>query len=177
MAKESRQGLVQVYTGEGKGKTTAALGLALRAAGRGLKVKIIQFLKAPDSSGEHFAALRLAPELEIIPSGRPGFIKREPDPEDLRLARQALALAGQILASGQVDLLVLDEINVALSLGLIKTAEVLALIEGKPAAVELVLTGRGAPEEILLKADLVTEMRLVKHPFQEGLAAREGIEF
>ncbi len=175
---EKRKGLVQVYTGEGKGKTTAALGLALRAAGRGWRVKVFQFLKPPRSSGEHFAALKLAPDLEIIAVGRQGFIfKKPPHKKDVNLAREGLRRAEEALVSGRVDLLVLDEINVALSLGLVQVEAVLALLNGRPEEVEVVLTGRGAPEEILARADLVTEMKPLKHPFDRGVAAREGIEF
>ncbi|MBW2617746.1 MAG: cob(I)yrinic acid a,c-diamide adenosyltransferase [Deltaproteobacteria bacterium] len=173
-----RQGLIQVYTGGGKGKTTCALGLALRAVGRGLRVEIIQFMKAPQSSGEHFAAPKLAPNLEIIPTGRKGFIlKKDPDPEDVRLAQAGLETAAKALEGSGVDLLILDEVNVALSVGLLKLDEVAALLDKRPSAVELVLTGRDAPAEIIERADLVTEMVQVKHPYQKGVGAREGIEF
>ena len=105
-----RQGLIQVYTGSGKGKTTCALGLALRAVGRGWRVKIIQFMKAPASSGEHFSAPKLAPNLEIVPAGRAGFIfKKDPDPEDIRLAQAGLEAASKALEGGQIDLLIIDE--------------------------------------------------------------------
>jgi len=173
-----RQGLIQVYTGDGKGKTTAALGLAFRALGRGLKVKIIQFMKPPDSSGEHFLASELDGRLEIVAAGRKGFVfGREPDPEDVRLAGEGLRRASEFLAGGGVDLLILDEINVALELGLVELEAVLSLLDRRPPEVEIVLTGRGAPAEILDRADLVTEMKMLKHPFEQGIAAREGIEF
>jgi len=173
-----RQGLIQVYTGGGKGKTTCALGLALRAVGRGWRVKVIQFMKAPDSSGEHFSAPKLAPNLEIIPAGRKGFIlKKDPDPEDIRLAQAGLEQAVRAFEGSGVDLLILDEVNVALSLGLLKLDEVMALLDKRPNTVELVLTGRDAPPEIIERADLVTEMAQVKHPYQKGVSAREGIEF
>ncbi|MBW1711620.1 MAG: cob(I)yrinic acid a,c-diamide adenosyltransferase [Deltaproteobacteria bacterium] len=175
---KTRKGLIQVYTGEGKGKTTAALGLALRAVGRGLRVRMFQFMKAPRSSGEHFSAARLAPDLEISPVGRKGFIfNKEPDPQDIRLAAEGLARARQASDSGQVDLLILDEVDVALSLGLLSLEPLLELLDTRPPAVEVVLTGRGAPPEVLERADLVTEMRLVKHPYKEGVKAREGIEY
>jgi cob(I)alamin adenosyltransferase len=171
------QGLIQVYTGNGKGKTTAALGLALRAAGREMMACMIQFMKGGGPFGEHLAALRLAPYLTIIPTGREGRVNREnPDPEDMRLAREALALAGEIVASGRYDMVILDEINGAIACGLITVDEVVSLMEAKPHDLELVLTGRNAHERIIAAADLVTEMREVKHYFKAGVKARPGIE-
>ena len=173
-----RIGLIQVYTGEGKGKTTSALGQALRAKGRGLRVKVYQFLKSPQSSGEHFAASLLGPDLEIIPLGRKGFVtRRGVQKEDTDLAQAGLEQARRAMSEGSVDLLVLDEINMVVSLGVLPLAEVLSFLDQRPARVEVVLTGRGAPREILNRADLVTEMRLVKHPYKQGVKAREGIEF
>ena len=146
--------------------------------GRGWRVKIIQFMKAPASSGEHFSAPKLAPNLEIVPAGRAGFIfKKDPDPEDIRLAQAGLEAASKALEGGQIDLLIIDEVNVALSVGLLKLDDVMALLDKRPASVELVLTGRDAPPEIIERADLVTEMTQVKHPYQNGVGAREGIEF
>jgi len=172
-----QRGLVQVYTGEGKGKTTAAFGLALRAAGHGMKVVIVQFLKTADY-GEHKALSRLAPEIRLKAFGRRGFVRRQGlEPEDYEMAREALSFAREVMVKGEADILILDEINVALHLGLLREEEVLFLLEARPPKMELVLTGRGAPERILAAADLVTEMRPLKHPFAEGVAAREGIEF
>jgi cob(I)alamin adenosyltransferase len=171
------QGLVQVYTGNGKGKTTAALGLALRAAGRELRVCVIQFMKGGGPYGEHLAAPRLAPYLAIIQTGREGWVNRDnPDPEDIRLAADALKMAATELAQGACDLMVLDEINGAVSFGLIRVDDVLDLIRIKPATVELVLTGRNADERIIAAADLVTEMREIKHYYKAGVPARVGIE-
>jgi len=176
MTKKLTQGLVQVYTGDGKGKTTSALGLALRAVGRGFKVLMIQFLKG-EESGERIAALRLAPEFTIRYFGRCGLIRKDqPNPQDVAEARAALALAQQSISSGEYDLVILDEINVALYFKLLTVAEVLDLIKSRPAHVEVVLTGRYAPPEIIAAADLVTEMKNLKHYYHRGILAREGIE-
>jgi len=169
-------GLVQVYTGNGKGKTTAALGLALRATGHGLRVHIIQFMKGGGPYGEHAAAERMAPLLTISRTGRPGWVKRgDPAPEDRREAERALALAREALA-GAYDLVILDEANGAVDFGLVAVEELLALIAAKPADVELVLTGRNAHERIVEAADLVSEVREVKHYFSRGVDFRIGIE-
>ena len=171
------KGYVQIYTGDCKGKTTAALGLALRAVGRGLKVCMIQFIKGGGPYGEHLAAARLAPELTIIPTGRPGWVNKDnPDPEDRRLAAEAFLLARQAVVGGDYDLVILDEINGAIGFGLIAVEEVLDLIRHKPGQVELVLTGRGADQRLIDAADLVTEMRVVKHYYAAGVPGRDGIE-
>jgi len=171
------RGYIQVYTGDCKGKTTAALGLALRAVGRELMVIMIQFMKGGGPYGEHLAAARLAPYLTIIPTGREGWVNRDnPDPEDIRLAREALELARTSLASGAYDLVILDEINGAVAFGLLSVADVLELMARKPENVELVLTGRNADEQIIAAADLVTEMREIKHYYKNGVSARVGIE-
>jgi cob(I)alamin adenosyltransferase len=174
---KKQQGLVQVYTGNGKGKTTAALGLALRAAGHGKKTCVIQFMKGEIYYGELGAANILSPYLDIVQMGRPDFVnKNNPDPRDVRLAGEALALARDVLAARKYDIVILDEINVALDFGLIETADVIALIDARPAETELVLTGRYAKQEIIDRADLVTEMREIKHPYNAGVEARIGIE-
>jgi cob(I)alamin adenosyltransferase len=171
------QGYIQVYTGDCKGKTTAALGLAFRAVGRGLKVCMIQFMKGGGPYGEHLAAKRLAPDLVIIPTGRAGWVNREnPDPEDIRLAQEALAQARSAVTGGVYDLVILDEVNGAIGFGLLSVGEVLDILRDKPLQVELVLTGRSAPPEIIAAADLVTEMREVKHYYKAGVPARVGIE-
>ena len=168
-----RRGLIQVYTGPGKGKTTAAFGLALRAAGRGLKVMVIQLLKGRES-GEVAAARSVG--IEVAQFGGPGWTNlQSPAPTDRDRAAEALEAAKGAIQ--RVDLLVLDEANVALAAGLWPLGEVLALLEGRPPGVEVVLTGRGAPVELVMRADLVTEMLAIKHPYHDGLAAREGIEF
>jgi cob(I)alamin adenosyltransferase len=171
------QGLVQVYTGNGKGKTTASLGLALRAAGRKLKVCMVQFMKGGGLYGEHLAAEMLFPYLTIYQTGRDGWVKKnDPHPDDLAQARFALDLARKALACDEYDLVILDEINGAAWFGLVSVDDILALMAAKPANVELVLTGRSADERVMAAADLVTEMREVKHYFQKGVQARVGIE-
>ena len=170
-------GQIQIYTGNGKGKTTAALGLALRAAGREMMVCMIQFLKGGGPYGEHLAAPKLSPYLTIIPTGRAGWVNREnPDQEDIRLARQAMETAHAAVTGGGFDMVILDEINGAVDFGLLDVEDVLNLIKDKPAQVELVLTGRNAHERVLEVADLVTEMREIKHYHKAGVPARVGIE-
>lgn len=171
------RGLVQVYTGNGKGKTTAAFGLALRATGRGLKVYIIQFIKGGFDYGELYTVDKL-PNLTLKAFGRGEFITaKPPDKEDVRLAEQALQLAKQTVKSGKYDVIILDEVNVALTLKLIDLEEVLKLIQNKPKHVELVLTGRNAPVQVIDASDYVTEMREVKHPYSKGYQSRKGIEY
>lgn len=170
-------GLVQVYTGEGKGKTTAALGLAMRAAGKGLKVLMVQFLKGRHY-GELEAAKCFADRFEVIQSGLDSFVKKgEPSQEDLELAHRGLVLARDAIMSGRYDIVILDEINVAVELGVFKVEEVLPLIDERPTGVELVLTGRYAPNEFCERADIITEMKNVRHCFDKGVPVREGIEF
>ena len=171
------KGHIQVYTGDGKGKTTCALGLAFRAVGHGLKVHIVHFMKGRDT-GESRAAVRLAPELTLKYFGRPGLVNlRQPAPQDLELVRQAWENARQALLSGDYDLVVLDEINLVLTYGLIPLQEALETIQQRPPWVEAVLTGRQAPPALVELADLVTEMRPVKHYYEAGVKARRGIEW
>lgn len=170
------RGCVQVYTGNGKGKTTAALGLALRAVGRGFKVCILQFIKGGGPYGEHLIADKLAPQLTIIQTGKPGWVNIQDIAEDRRLAQEAFEQAKELLVSGGYDLLVLDEINGAVGFGLIDVEQVLELIRLRPERVELVLTGRNADERVIEAADLVTEMREIKHYYKAGVPARTGIE-
>jgi cob(I)alamin adenosyltransferase len=171
------KGYVQVYTGNGKGKTTAALGLALRAAGRGLRTYVGQFLKG-QVYGELAAACKLKPYIIIEQFGRKGFVHvtENPDEEDIRRARSGLRKCRRAMLSGRFSIVVLDEINVALHFRLLEEKDVLGLIERKPAGVELVLTGRYAPPSILRRADLVTEMKDKKHYYARGVRARTGIE-
>lgn len=169
-------GCVQVYTGNGKGKTTAALGLALRAVGRGLKVCMLQFIKGGGRYGEHMAAEKLAPLLTIIQTGRPGWVNTKDITEDRRVAQEALQQAHELLTSGLYDLFICDEINGAVGFGLLDVAQVLELIASKPEKTELVLTGRNAHEQVIAAADLVTEMCEIKHYYKAGVPARTGIE-
>ncbi|MGE5573811.1 MAG: cob(I)yrinic acid a,c-diamide adenosyltransferase [Bacteroidota bacterium] len=191
------RGLVQVYTGDGKGKTTAALGLALRAAGHRFRVVVIQFVKGASYTGELFALERLYPEIRLFQFGRDCsrasairqgvagcrgctecFLREgEVADEDRDLARKALAMAHDVAASGSADILVLDEISLAAHFRLISVEDILSVIEHRQPHVELVLTGRKMPEEVLAQADLITEMHQVRHPFEQGVVARRGIEY
>ena len=174
MPKETNKGLIQVYTGNGKGKTTAALGLAMRAAGHGMRVGFIQFLKS-EPCGEHLFVSRYHPfNIVQIATGDNFTKSREELNEE---AQRTLAYAEEQMLSGRYDLLVLDEILVAIHKGLISTEQVLDLLEKRPGSVELILTGRYTPPEIVQRADLVTEMRMIKHPFNQGIHARPGIEY
>jgi cob(I)alamin adenosyltransferase len=176
MTREKR-GLIHVYTGDGKGKTTSALGLALRAAGHGRRTYIGQFLKGQDY-GELRAVERLGGLVTIEQYGKPTFLHAEKaTAEDVRMAREGLAAARRAMSGGAYDIVVLDEVNVALHFELVTVQDVLALLDDKPPGVELVLTGRRVPDEILARADYVTEMRELKHPYAQGIAARRGIEF
>jgi len=171
------KGLIQVYTGNGKGKTSAAFGLALRAAGRGLKVYIIQFIKGGFDYGELYVVDKI-PNVTLRAFGRGKFItEKPPQKKDVELAEQALQLAIDVVKNGEYDVVILDEINVALDLKLIDINEALELIKNKPEHVELVLTGRNAPNQIVEAANLVSEVREIKHPFKEGCKSRKGIEY
>ncbi|MCL4394048.1 MAG: cob(I)yrinic acid a,c-diamide adenosyltransferase [Chloroflexi bacterium] len=180
MKEKGNRGFVIVYTGDGKGKTTAALGMALRAIGRGWKVLMVQFMKGTWHYAELDAARRLAPDLEIVPMGK-GFYKilddHYTDEAHREAAAAALQFAREKMESGLYDLLILDEINNAVDTGLLPLQAVLQLIDAKPADLNLVLTGRGAPAEFVERADLVTEMREIKHPYQKGVFAQKGIDF
>lgn len=173
-----KKGLILVHTGPGKGKTTAALGLALRAVGNGLRVLMVQFIKGSWHYGELDAAEAFGDRFVIRPMGK-GFVKLggEIDPEHRRAAEEAWAFAREKLASGEYDLVVLDEINYALSYGLLPLEPVLEALRRKPANVHVVLTGRNAHPQVVELADLVTEMREVKHPYQKGIDAQRGIEY
>ncbi len=172
---ETRCGLLQLYTGHGKGKTTAALGLALRASGQGLRVCMLQFLKGNDLCGEH-AFVEKWPAFRIWqPSQQNVFTLSAAERRELALV--TLQQARQLMAGGEYDLLILDEVLTTYHLGHLALAELLELARGRPAALELVMTGRGAPAELIELADLVTEMRLIKHPYKQGVPARRGIEF
>lgn len=173
-----KRGLIQVYTGNGKGKTTAALGLALRAVGHGLKVLMIQFMKGDLVYGEVETARRLSPSLTLRRVGRETFIsKSKIDPLDVEKAREGFLLAKKAIEDKEYDVVILDEMNMAVDFGLIPLSDLLQLIDSKPETVELILTGRNARPEILERADLVTEMVERKHYYREGVPAREGIEW
>jgi cob(I)alamin adenosyltransferase len=174
MVENNGKGLVHIYTGDGKGKTTAALGLAIRAVGQGMKVAFIQFIKG-EPCGEHLFIKKYSP-FEIVQTGTGDSFKKSKEQLN-REAQQTLAYAEQEILSGKYDLVVLDEIFAATSQGLITAKQVSKLLDTKPASVELVLTGRNAPPEIIQRADLVTEMLMIKHPFTEGTGARRGIEY
>jgi cob(I)alamin adenosyltransferase len=166
--------MIQVYTGEGKGKTTAALGLALRATGARLRVYIAQFIKSRSYS--ELKALRRMKNIKVEQFGRGCFIKT-PGQTDKDLARRGLEKIKTVIQENSYDIIILDEINVALHLGLVASGEVLELVKLCPADAEIILTGRDAPDEIIACADLVSEIKEVKHYFKKGVKARRGIEF
>jgi cob(I)alamin adenosyltransferase len=171
------RGLVQVFTGDGKGKTSAAIGAVIRALGHGLKVYIAFFMKGAHPSGE-FHILSQIPSVTMASFGSGGFVDpKNIKPEEKREAEKALEAARQAMLSGKYDLVVLDEVNVAVAFGLISVDDVLKLIEEKPKKVELILTGRRADTRLVQAADLVTECLKIKHPYDTGVAARGGIEF
>jgi cob(I)alamin adenosyltransferase len=171
------KGTIQVYTGDGKGKTTAALGLALRACGHGFKVLMIQFMKGSKNYGEVMISAEI-PGFTLIQSGLPTFVEKDnPSEEDLRLAKEGLEMARKAVAEASCDILILDEINVAVDYGLVGAKDVLEILKSKPPQMEIVLTGRYAPPEFKELADLVTEMKEIKHHYMSGLGMREGIEY
>ncbi len=173
--KKGKIKLIQVYTGCGKGKTTAALGLAIRAAGAGLKVYIAQFIKSGRYS--ELAALDKFKNIKIEQFGSPCFIRGKPQKKDLDSAQRGLERVKKVLKTKKYDMLILDEVNIALKLKLLKLEEVLALIKKVPRKAELILTGRYAHPQIIKIADLVSEIKEVKHFFKQGIKARKGIEF
>lgn len=174
------KGLIIVYTGKGKGKTTAALGLALRAVGHDYKICMIQFIKGSWHYGEMSSSKKLEPEFELTAIGK-GFVGILDDktPKDVhqKIANEAIQIAKQKILSQGYNIVILDEINYAINLGLIDVSDVLDLINAKPFNVTLVLTGNHARQEIIDIADLVTEMREIKHPFQKGIRAKKGVDF
>jgi cob(I)alamin adenosyltransferase len=173
-----RPGFVQVYTGDGKGKTTASLGLVLRAAGYGQRSCIVSFLKGDPNYGELRFIREHMPMVEYHLAGRMNFVDpKDPDPADVDVARAGLETARAAVASGDFHVVVLDEVNVAANLGLVSERNVLDIVDGRPEHVEIVLTGRDVPDSFRDAADLVTEMRMVKHFYEAGIPARRGIEF
>jgi cob(I)alamin adenosyltransferase len=172
-----REGLVEVFTGNGKGKTSAALGVVLRALGHDFKVCIIQFMKGDYPYGER-RTLDSLPNVTVSIFGRLSFVDPQNVQEEDRVeARKALEAAREAVLSGKYDLVVLDEVNVASAWGLVEVDEVIRLIEDKPQNVELILTGRYADKEFVKRADLVTEMVAIKHPFNDGVQARPGLDY
>jgi cob(I)alamin adenosyltransferase len=179
MVTNSTNGLIIVLTGDGKGKTTTAMGMAMRCAGQGLRCLMIQFIKGGWRYGELEAAKRLAPCFEMIPMGR-GFIRLDqgdPDPEDLKAVKEAWALFLEKMSTQDFEMIILDEINIVIHMGFLSLEALLAAIRGKPPGMHLVLTGRNAHPRIIEVADLVTEMREIKHPFSRGIHAQKGIEY
>ncbi|MGH9509318.1 MAG: cob(I)yrinic acid a,c-diamide adenosyltransferase [Terriglobales bacterium] len=174
-----RRGLIIVHTGPGKGKTTAAMGTALRAVGQGMKVLMLQFLKGSWHYGELDAVQAFGPNFVMKQMGR-GFVKvggAEPDPEDVRMVEEAWAEAEKAILSGEWDLVILDEINYAISYGMLDPAKVVEALKKKPEMVHVILTGRNAHPTIVELADTVTEMRQVKHAYEKGVMAQRGIEY
>jgi len=171
------RGIVYVITGNGKGKTTAALGLALRAIGHGRRVFMVQFMKGR-KYGEVLAAEKYIPGLTICQSGLDSFVMRDhPAPVDIELAGRGLHLAKEAIAGGEYDMVILDEINVTLDFQLVPIRDVLEIIRNRPAQVDLILTGRYAPADILAIADTVSEVQEIKHHYAQGIKAREGMEY
>ena len=170
------KGYIHVYTGPGKGKTTAALGLGLRAAGAGLKVHMMQFMKGRRYS--ELDAIENIPNFTFSQHGRDEFVsKKNPEQVDIDLAQEGFTKAKDVILNSKYDLLILDELNVVIDYNLVKVNDVIKLIEQKPEKIELILTGRDAHPEIIKIADLVTEMLEIKHPYQQGVNARKGIDF
>jgi cob(I)alamin adenosyltransferase len=178
--KNEPQGLIIVYTGDGKGKTTAALGMCIRAAGYKKKVKILQFVKGSWKYGE-LKGIKLLSEFVDMEQVGEGFVGIIDDDKDIKVhqqaAREGLSKASALIQSGDWDIVILDELNVALDLKLVNLEDVLSLIASKPPQVHLVITGRGAKPEIIDRADLVTEMQEIKHPFRQGILAQKAIDW
>lgn len=170
-----KKGYVQVYTGNGKGKTTASLGLVLRALGAGLKVHVIQFLKQGDYS-EIKALAQFGSQITIEQFGMGKFVRGNPAPEDVTAGRKGLERVRHIIDNKLCDVLVIEEGNVAVACGLFTIGEMLDTIESKPDDMEIIITGRGADQKLIDRADLVTEMKEIKHYFKQGVQARIGIE-
>jgi len=179
MTAQQDKGLLMVLTGNGKGKTTAAFGQALRAVGHGVRVLVIQFMKGSENYGEITAARKhLGDFLTVEQYGRHSFVnKADPAPEDVELARKGLARAREVLTGDEFGMVILDELNVAVDFGLVSAAEVEKLLSSRRPSLDVVVTGRYAPPSIVQQADLVSEVLDIKHHFAEGVPAREGIEF
>lgn len=177
MTKEATRGILAVYTGEGKGKTTAALGTVFRALGHGHKVVVIQFIKGGWPCGEHALADSFAGQLELHVTGKGFTWKSENLAEDTALAQQAWQLARQTIVAGQAQLVVLDELTYLIRYGMVEEEEILAVLANRPPAMHIVVTGRHASPQLIAAADLVTEMKAVKHPYKSGIAAQKGFDY
>lgn len=176
MLQTEKKGMLQVYTGNGKGKTTAAFGLALRAASAGMKVYIGQFIKDMQYHEVHLEKLFPEGQVVIRQLGCGCYIDREPTPQDCEMAQKGLKIVKEIMMKGEYDLVILDEATIATSFNLITKEELLKAIQSRADHVEVVVTGRYAPEELIQAADLVTEMREIKHYYQKGILSRSGID-
>ena len=174
---EIKRGEIQVYTGKGKGKTTAALGLALRACGQGWRVLMLSFMKGDPNCGEVKISPKI-PHFRLIQSGLPTMVKKErPSPEDIRMAQEGFQMAKKAIMQKEYDMIILDEINMAVNYNLISLDDILDLMDKKPTEMELVLTGRSAHPEIVKRANLVSEILEIKHYYTKGINARQGIEY
>ncbi|MEW6082174.1 MAG: cob(I)yrinic acid a,c-diamide adenosyltransferase [Bacillota bacterium] len=171
-----RQGLVMIFTGDGKGKTTAAVGLGVRAAGHDRRVLMIQFLKGSGRDYGEARALQSLPSFRVARYGQ-GFVLGDPDEAHIRRAREGLARAREAMAARECDLLILDEINVAIACRLVRLEEVLDLLAGRPQDMDVVLTGRGAPRALMDQAHMVSDVQEVKHHYRTGVQAQAGVEF
>lgn len=181
MAEEQEKiGLIIVYTGDGKGKTTASLGICIRAVGYDMKVAIVQFVKGSWHYGEIDGIKKLLPNVELFQGGK-GFVgiidDDLPVEEHRKAAKETLDFAEEMMLSGKYDILILDELNVAVSLGLVSIRDAMALLDKKPEKMDIVITGRNAHKDLIDKADLVTEMKEIKHPFQKGILAQKGVDY
>ena len=176
MSEAATRGLLVVYTGQGKGKTTAALGVAFRALGRGMKVAVVQFIKGKWKTGERLFAEGL-PQLTFLVMGL-GFTWESDDiSRDRRAAVEAWQRSAELIAAGQHPIVILDELTYVLNYGFVSIEEVLAALRARPTGVHVIITGRNAPDGLMAAADLVTEMRPVKHPFDQGVRAQPGLDF
>ncbi len=176
---DAARGLLMVFTGNGKGKTTAAMGVALRAVGQGFKVLMIQFIKGSWHYGELDGAQMLGDQFEIRPMGR-GFVKvgtEKPDPEDVRLVTEAWKAGEEAIYSGKYELVILDEINYAIHYGMLPIDSVIERLRGRPEQVHVIATGRNAHPKLIEAADLVSEIKEIKHPFHQGVLAQRGIDY
>ncbi|PIE56061.1 MAG: cob(I)yrinic acid a,c-diamide adenosyltransferase [Desulfobulbus propionicus] len=171
------RGLLMVFTGHGKGKTTSALGMAMRAAGHGMKVLFLQFIKGSWKYGEMEAIARFPETIELLVEGRGVTWKSDDLDKDKAAAINAWSKAKEAISSGKYDMIVLDEFTYLLLYNMIDRSEALQTLAAKPSALHLVITGRNAPPELIEQADLVTEMQAVKHPYKEGIKAQKGVEF